>query len=132
MNSPVRNRHLKSRSSIWLGRAILRNGAWVPRGTVLCLAQTTAGAAPPSLKSLLSRADWASVPADAVLFEGDSDALHAVNQAVAARPGPLVLVPVQGVTRDDLTDGRAGYAWNGCCWSGRSATTPRRPAAMPA
>jgi RHH-type proline utilization regulon transcriptional repressor/proline dehydrogenase/delta 1-pyrroline-5-carboxylate dehydrogenase len=43
-----------------------------------------------------------------VLFEGDSDALHAVNQAVAARPGPLV--PVQGVTRDDLADGRAGYA----------------------
>ena len=65
----------------------------MPRGNVLCLAQTTAGAAlqigaePPSLKSLLSRADdWASAPADAVLFEGDSDALHAVNQAVAARP----------------------------------------------
>jgi RHH-type proline utilization regulon transcriptional repressor/proline dehydrogenase/delta 1-pyrroline-5-carboxylate dehydrogenase len=87
----------------------------MPRGTVLCLAQTTAGAAlqigaaPPSLKPLLSRADdWASAPADAVLFEGDSDALHAVNQSVAARPGPLV--PVQGVTRADLADGRAGYA----------------------
>jgi delta 1-pyrroline-5-carboxylate dehydrogenase len=65
-----------------------------------------------------------------VRFEGDADALHAVNQAVAARPGPLV--PVQGVTRDDLADGRAGYALDGCCWSGRSATTPRRPAAVPA
>jgi RHH-type proline utilization regulon transcriptional repressor/proline dehydrogenase/delta 1-pyrroline-5-carboxylate dehydrogenase len=109
-----------------------------PRGTVLCLAQTAAGAAlqigaalatgnkavlsapkevadtllgtvPSSLKPLLSRADdWAAAPADAVLFEGDSDALHAVNQTVAARPGPLV--PVQGVTRADLADGRAGYA----------------------
>lgn len=109
-----------------------------PRGTVLCLAQTAAGAAlqigaalatgnkavlsapaevadallktlPASLKLLLSRADdWASAPADAVLFEGDSDALHAVNQSVAARPGPLV--PVQGVTRADLAEGRAGYA----------------------
>ncbi|HEY9345995.1 MAG TPA: hypothetical protein VIQ53_11835, partial [Inquilinus sp.] len=64
---------------------------------------------PASLKPLLSRADdWASAEADAVLFEGDSDALHAVNQAVAARPGPLV--PVQGVTRDDLAGARAFYA----------------------
>ncbi|WP_026871324.1 trifunctional transcriptional regulator/proline dehydrogenase/L-glutamate gamma-semialdehyde dehydrogenase [Inquilinus limosus] len=109
-----------------------------PRGAVLCLAQSTTGAAlqigaalatgnkavlsapkeiadallgamPPSLKPLLSRADdWSSAEADAVLFEGDGDALHAVNQAVAARPGPLV--PVQGATRADLSEGRAFYA----------------------
>ena len=43
-----------------------------------------------------------------MLFEGDGDALHAVNQAVAARPGPLV--PVHGVTRAALAAGPAGYA----------------------
>jgi RHH-type proline utilization regulon transcriptional repressor/proline dehydrogenase/delta 1-pyrroline-5-carboxylate dehydrogenase len=109
-----------------------------PRGTVLCIAQSAAGAAlqigaalatgnkvvmsapadiakavlgavPQTLKPLLTRSDdWAAVAADAVLFEGDSDALHALNQAVAARPGPLV--PVQGAARDDLASGRAGYA----------------------
>ena len=44
---------------------------------------------------------------DAVLFEGDSDDLGALNQAVAARSGPIV--PVQGLSPDDIEHG-AGYS----------------------
>ena len=40
----------------------------------------------------------------AVLFEGDSDALRILNQKVAARPGPIV--SVQGLSSDALAAGR--------------------------
>jgi RHH-type proline utilization regulon transcriptional repressor/proline dehydrogenase/delta 1-pyrroline-5-carboxylate dehydrogenase len=39
----------------------------------------------------------------AVLFEGDSDALRVLNQVVAARPGPIV--SVQGLSSDELAAG---------------------------
>ncbi|MYN14703.1 trifunctional transcriptional regulator/proline dehydrogenase/L-glutamate gamma-semialdehyde dehydrogenase [Pusillimonas sp. TS35] len=42
---------------------------------------------------------------DAVLFEGDGDALRELNLAVAARPGPIV--GVQGLSSDDIAAGRA-------------------------
>ncbi|MGP1613694.1 MAG: trifunctional transcriptional regulator/proline dehydrogenase/L-glutamate gamma-semialdehyde dehydrogenase [Pollutimonas bauzanensis] len=42
----------------------------------------------------------------AVLFEGDSDALRGLNQAVALRPGPIV--SVQGLSSDELAAGN-GY-----------------------
>ncbi len=41
----------------------------------------------------------------AVLFEGDSDALRALNQAIAARPGPIV--SVQGLSSDELAAGHS-------------------------
>ncbi|MFT4193832.1 trifunctional transcriptional regulator/proline dehydrogenase/L-glutamate gamma-semialdehyde dehydrogenase [Ottowia sp.] len=44
---------------------------------------------------------------DAVLFEGDPDALRALNQRVAARNGPIL--PVQGLAAGDLAGGRARY-----------------------
>lgn len=44
---------------------------------------------------------------DAVLFEGDSDALRELNQAVAARSGPII--PVQGLSPDDIEHGD-GYS----------------------
>jgi delta-1-pyrroline-5-carboxylate dehydrogenase (PutA C-terminal domain) len=106
----------------------------VPRGTVLCVAATVAGA----------QAQWAAVQAsgnraifidgqaardfvasmpeaqraqarlageavidepayEAVLFEGDGDALLALNRRVAARPGPLV--SVQGLSSHALAAG---------------------------
>ncbi|SNT09780.1 L-proline dehydrogenase /delta-1-pyrroline-5-carboxylate dehydrogenase [Sphingomonas laterariae] len=43
----------------------------------------------------------------AVLFEGDADALMAVNAAVAERPGRIVTV--QGATAADLLSNRSGY-----------------------
>ncbi|MFT3721165.1 trifunctional transcriptional regulator/proline dehydrogenase/L-glutamate gamma-semialdehyde dehydrogenase [Pseudorhodoferax sp.] len=45
---------------------------------------------------------------DAVLFEGDPDALRALHQRVAAREGPIV--PVQGLASADIAAGRARYA----------------------
>ncbi|SAI55580.1 bifunctional proline oxidoreductase/transcriptional repressor [Bordetella ansorpii] len=42
---------------------------------------------------------------DAVLFEGDSDALRELNRRVAARPGPIL--SVQGLTPDALAAGAA-------------------------
>jgi RHH-type proline utilization regulon transcriptional repressor/proline dehydrogenase/delta 1-pyrroline-5-carboxylate dehydrogenase len=42
---------------------------------------------------------------DAVLFEGDSDALRELNRAVARRDGPIV--PVQGLSSDELASGAA-------------------------
>jgi len=44
---------------------------------------------------------------DAVLFEGDPDALRTLHQRVAAREGPIV--PVQGLTASDIASGRAHY-----------------------
>src|SRR3546814_19569272 len=40
---------------------------------------------------------------DAVLFEGDSDALRELNRAVARRSGPIV--SVQGLSSDELAAG---------------------------
>ena len=44
---------------------------------------------------------------DAVLFEGDPDALRALHQRVAARNGPIV--PVQGLAGGDIESGRGRY-----------------------
>ncbi|MBS7542675.1 trifunctional transcriptional regulator/proline dehydrogenase/L-glutamate gamma-semialdehyde dehydrogenase [Ancylobacter oerskovii] len=101
-----------------------------PRGTVLCLAQTEAGLAvqvcsalatgnrvligsatlpalPQALKRLVAATDdLGAARFDAVLFEGDGDALRALNEQVAGREGPIVLV--HGLTPDDLARG-AGY-----------------------
>jgi RHH-type proline utilization regulon transcriptional repressor/proline dehydrogenase/delta 1-pyrroline-5-carboxylate dehydrogenase len=41
----------------------------------------------------------------AVLFEGDGDALRELNQTVAARSGPIV--SVQGLSKDELASGHA-------------------------
>lgn len=105
----------------------------LPRGTVLCIAQTAAGLAlqqqicadtgnkplfldTPALQTVMAGAvdapQRALVPSDfvesgsydAVLFEGDSDALCSLNQAVAARTGPII--PVQGLGTDDIQQGR--------------------------
>jgi RHH-type proline utilization regulon transcriptional repressor/proline dehydrogenase/delta 1-pyrroline-5-carboxylate dehydrogenase len=42
---------------------------------------------------------------DAVLFEGDSDALQAFGQRIAARPGPII--GVQGLRSDAVAGGQA-------------------------
>ncbi|SCW39511.1 trifunctional transcriptional regulator/proline dehydrogenase/L-glutamate gamma-semialdehyde dehydrogenase [Ancylobacter rudongensis] len=98
-----------------------------PRGTVLCLAATEKGLAVqiasalatgnrvllegsqmPALPSGLE--DWVNLTAshdeaafDAVLFEGDGDALRQLNEAIAAREGPIVLV--HGLAPDDIARG---------------------------
>ena len=102
-----------------------------PRGRVLCRAATGFGLAlqigaalatgnrvavqaPPGLLPELPPAlrDWIA-PAeglaghDAVLFEGDGDALLALGQALAALPGPIV--PVFGAGSDALRQGREDY-----------------------
>jgi RHH-type transcriptional regulator, proline utilization regulon repressor / proline dehydrogenase / delta 1-pyrroline-5-carboxylate dehydrogenase len=93
-----------------------------PRGTVRCIAATSSGACaqlaavlatgnharfegaagralvealPLELKPYASVAQSDASEADAVLFEGDSDALLALTQAVAQQSGPIV--SVQGV-----------------------------------
>ena len=108
-----------------------------PRGTVACLAQTEAGllrqlgaalctgnkvlvqhaaGLAPLLDSLRAPMKaWVSVTADwtssgtvaAVLFEGDRDALRAVNQQAAALAGPIV--PVFGIDREALAAGAEDY-----------------------
>ncbi|MCB4768228.1 trifunctional transcriptional regulator/proline dehydrogenase/L-glutamate gamma-semialdehyde dehydrogenase [Ancylobacter sp. Lp-2] len=102
----------------------------VPRGTVLCLAQTEAGlavqvcsalatgnraliasATPPALPEALkgriqTTGDIGTARFDAVLFEGDGDALRQLNQSVADRDGPIALV--HGLNPDELARG-AGY-----------------------
>lgn len=98
-----------------------------PRGTVLCLAATERGLAVqiasalatgnrvllegsqmPALPSGLE--DWVQITDsydgavfDAVLFEGDGDALRRLNEAIAAREGPIVLV--HGLAPDDIARG---------------------------
>ena len=98
-----------------------------PRGTVLCLAATERGLAVqiasalatgnrvllegsqmPALPSGLE--DWVKLTDsydgaafDAVLFEGDGDALRRLNEAIAAREGPIVLV--HGLAPDDIARG---------------------------
>jgi len=111
-----------------------------PRGTVLCVAATEQGAkaqwtvAQATGNRVLwqdspaSRAWMAGLPAaeraaqavidgnaigeqdgiDAVLFEGDGDALREFNQRMARRAGPIV--PLLGLTSDDIATGRACYA----------------------
>ncbi|RKP58475.1 trifunctional transcriptional regulator/proline dehydrogenase/L-glutamate gamma-semialdehyde dehydrogenase [Pararobbsia silviterrae] len=108
-----------------------------PRGTVLCVPSTLGGAraqlacalatgnralfvpgiggqlaanVPASLKARIEvqAADDDSVHYDAVLFEGDSDELHALIRRVARRPGPIVTV--QGVASGALESGHDDYA----------------------
>lgn len=98
-----------------------------PRGTVLCLAATEHGLAvqiasalATGNKVLLQGAALPALPAgleayvaltetlegaafDAVLFEGDSDALIRLNQQLAEREGPLVMV--HGTTAEALGRG---------------------------
>lgn len=107
-----------------------------PRGTVLCVAQTETGiqaqhdACLRSGNHMLivdtpvgrafckasSRAVEMTLVSDiaieqsdfqAVLFEGDGDALRTLNQSIARRDGPIV--PVQGLGSDELAAG-AAYA----------------------
>jgi RHH-type proline utilization regulon transcriptional repressor/proline dehydrogenase/delta 1-pyrroline-5-carboxylate dehydrogenase len=108
-----------------------------PRGTIACLAQTEPGlllqigaalatgnrvvvqaapelkpvvpALPPALKGWVSTiVDWTkATDIAAVLFEGDSDALKAINQQAGALAGPIV--PVYGVGRDALAQGTEDY-----------------------
>ncbi|MDS1141304.1 trifunctional transcriptional regulator/proline dehydrogenase/L-glutamate gamma-semialdehyde dehydrogenase [Pusillimonas sp. SM2304] len=108
-----------------------------PRGTVLCISATAAGAQaqfdaclqtgnqmaladneagraflegcdPPARQRirLLAEGDREQADYDAVLFEGDSDALRELNRAVARRSGPII--SVQGLSSDELAGG-AGY-----------------------
>jgi RHH-type proline utilization regulon transcriptional repressor/proline dehydrogenase/delta 1-pyrroline-5-carboxylate dehydrogenase len=109
----------------------------LPRGTVLCMASSLTGLyvqvgtvlaagdkaaivpfgemppfisqPPDALHAWISTVEnWRSAHFDAVLFEGDADALRAVTQAVAALGGPLRAV--QGLTTSDLADERENYA----------------------
>ncbi|QFR32576.1 trifunctional transcriptional regulator/proline dehydrogenase/L-glutamate gamma-semialdehyde dehydrogenase [Ancylobacter sp. TS-1] len=101
-----------------------------PRGTVLCLAATEKGLAvqiaaalatgnrvllegsflpalPDAVKDRVSMVDGLEDAAfDAVLFEGDGDALRQLNETVAQREGPIVLV--HGLTPDAIARGE-GY-----------------------
>ena len=100
-----------------------------PRGTVLCVADTEQelgrqiGTALASGNRALVQAgrwphpapglaDWiavvdevATASFDAVLFQGDADALRALNQAVAERPGKIVAIHVA------RADGRYPVEW---------------------
>ncbi|NYT59489.1 trifunctional transcriptional regulator/proline dehydrogenase/L-glutamate gamma-semialdehyde dehydrogenase [Alcaligenaceae bacterium] len=105
-----------------------------PRGTVLCISATTAGAQAQFAASvqtgnriallengagraffdqcdqadrqriqLFSPDDIVQGDYDAVLFEGDSDALRELNGMVARRTGPIL--SVQGLSSDELASG---------------------------
>lgn len=104
----------------------------VPRGTVLCIAQTVSGATlqrqacadtgnipvfldTPVISDVMAASPGGPVSRvsaefiengsyDAVLFEGDSDALCTLHQTVASRDGPIV--SVQGLSTDDIAHGR--------------------------
>ncbi|WP_380876152.1 bifunctional protein PutA [Sphingomonas sp. DBB INV C78] len=66
------------------------------------------GLPPPLAKRVHRSASWATEPdLGGVLFEGDADALIAVNAAVAEREGRIVIV--QGATAADLFSSRSGY-----------------------
>ncbi|GEO37481.1 bifunctional protein PutA [Skermanella aerolata] len=103
------------------------------RGTVLCLAQTETGlllqvgaalatgnkalvpagsalgGLPKPLQGHIEMTpDWTAGPGfEAVLFEGDSDALRDLNRQLAARSGPIVAA--QGINRDALASGAQDY-----------------------
>jgi RHH-type transcriptional regulator, proline utilization regulon repressor / proline dehydrogenase / delta 1-pyrroline-5-carboxylate dehydrogenase len=107
-----------------------------PRGMVLCVASTLGGARaqlvavlatgnralvtpgiagqllatlPAALKDFVEvQKDEQGTIYDAVLFEGDSDELHALIRRVAARPGPIITV--QGVAAGALDSGQDDYA----------------------
>lgn len=110
-----------------------------PRGTVLCIAATAAGAQAQwdAARATGNRVTWQDTPAarawlasppgkpaadtsvlsggavddaavDAVLFEGDSDALRDLNQQLARRDGPILLP--QGLSSEDIASGRGRYA----------------------
>ena len=52
--------------------------------------------------------DWTNSPKfQAVLFEGDSDALRDLNRKLATRPGPIV--SAQGISRDALASCSQDY-----------------------
>ncbi|MCK0209561.1 trifunctional transcriptional regulator/proline dehydrogenase/L-glutamate gamma-semialdehyde dehydrogenase [Starkeya koreensis] len=98
-----------------------------PRGTVLCLAATEKGLAvqiasalatgnrvllegsflpalPEAVKARIGMVDsLAGAAFDAVLFEGDGDALRQLNETIAGRDGPIVLV--HGLAPDALARG---------------------------
>jgi RHH-type proline utilization regulon transcriptional repressor/proline dehydrogenase/delta 1-pyrroline-5-carboxylate dehydrogenase len=105
------------------------------RGTVLCVSATVGGARaqlaaalatgnravfigaagaelvatlPQALRSRASAQTDESGDFDTVLFEGDSDELHALIRRVAQRPGPIV--SVQGVASGALQNGADDYA----------------------
>jgi RHH-type proline utilization regulon transcriptional repressor/proline dehydrogenase/delta 1-pyrroline-5-carboxylate dehydrogenase len=94
-----------------------------PRGSVLCVAQTVLGAceqvsaalatgnhaivaAEPEVRAVLTDLPpplgehvavteaWDDLPFDAVLFEGDSDALRSLARRIAERPGPVIGVHI--------------------------------------
>jgi len=103
--------------------------ALAPRGTVLCLADTERGLAvqitaalstgnrvllqattlpalPEGLEGRVSLTqDREGTAFDAVLFEGDSDALRALNEELAGRDGPIVMI--HGLTPDALARGES-------------------------
>jgi RHH-type proline utilization regulon transcriptional repressor/proline dehydrogenase/delta 1-pyrroline-5-carboxylate dehydrogenase len=110
-----------------------------PRGTVLCIAATAAGAraqyeacTATGNKIIFVEGDvsrtWVETldstarqcvgfarqddieqgDYQAVLFEGDGDALRELNVAVAARPGPII--GVQGLSSDDIAAGQRYHA----------------------
>ncbi len=100
-----------------------------PRGTVLCLAMTERGLAaqitaalatgnrvllqgtalpglPDGLEDRVSLTeDRADARFDAVLFEGDSDALRELNEEMAGREGPIVMI--HGLSPDALARGES-------------------------
>jgi RHH-type proline utilization regulon transcriptional repressor/proline dehydrogenase/delta 1-pyrroline-5-carboxylate dehydrogenase len=105
-----------------------------PRGTVLCRPATITGlalqvgaalatgnlarlVAAPGLAVPLDGLpvglrEWVvaaapDAPADAVLFEGDPDAVRAVARELAERPGAIVAV--HGASREGLADGSESY-----------------------
>ncbi|KAA0911441.1 trifunctional transcriptional regulator/proline dehydrogenase/L-glutamate gamma-semialdehyde dehydrogenase [Pusillimonas sp. ANT_WB101] len=104
-----------------------------PRGTVLCIAASAQGAqaqqfacdtsgntalfldtqaarelvtAPPGNEKpcLIGPDDIAHAAYQAVLFEGDSDALRDLNRLVAARPGPIL--SMQGLSTEEIVSGQ--------------------------
>jgi RHH-type proline utilization regulon transcriptional repressor/proline dehydrogenase/delta 1-pyrroline-5-carboxylate dehydrogenase len=111
---------LKPRGTV-LGVAATREGAQaqyqacVATGNTLALADTDAARefladCPPEQKKRIRSVPYGEIgQADfqAVLFEGDGDALRELNQVVAARSGPIV--SVQGLSADELAAGH-GYS----------------------
>ena len=106
-----------------------------PRGAVLCVCSTIGGARaqliaalatgnqaifstptgaelvsalPPTLKTHARTQQGEGGAYDTVLFEGDSDELHALARRIVQRPGPIVTV--QGVASGALVDGSDDYA----------------------
>jgi RHH-type proline utilization regulon transcriptional repressor/proline dehydrogenase/delta 1-pyrroline-5-carboxylate dehydrogenase len=93
--------------------ALLQIGAALATGNQILLQSIAQGdlidRMPAELAARISHvADWRQAePAQAVLFEGDSDRLRALNQVLAERQGPLVRV--QGISSQALAEG-AEYA----------------------